>query len=671
MPVLRLVLLWVLLCNLMTPTQQQGDPSEQVAWVRGKESAAVKCGGGSPCVWVNRDAGWVEYIPTTDPRNAGKPQPVPPVAGSWEGDSVNLVISISSFRDKLCPVTLVNMFTKAKYPERLLVQVVQQNVHSADLDCFEHYCALMEKRWKQRANPVDAEIFECPYKDNIHIMRINADEAKGPQWARAIGSVMLQDAFATVNEIKSGSLPVPPTESKWSKWTNISPGGSFCMQMDAHMDVVRDFDRLMINMWVSAKNEMAVLSTYVASTSEMGVSSEHDKGQNGLHEVPHLCMVTLHGANDLPRNWGTKCARMLPEPKLTNAVWGAGLSFSRCHAELKVPYDPHLPFIFDGEEFTRAVRFFTWGYDVYSPNRVWILHNYKDSQSDSKHNSWGSRQADSKIVKPKDKGSILPYDAVPTILVSDHIQRWSTERIKRLLEMGDRLNKDRKASLAIQLSKYGLGDRRTLDQACAFSGVNLKERRMTANRCGNIDYVPYVPHPSGAAYIPLYDEKTEAFIDERDRGSIYYGVELPAELTAMTGTGVELVAELTPMTSTKVALGETQPHSRSKPQIATELKPSNPHSGTKHQHQLSLHGLEPLLALVLGRERLRGLENIQDDFHLDGRRTNLTIQQEIDAIFLLLAALCLATVWIRYRRRLHHGKAFGGDTRLPLGLKTV
>ena len=86
----------------------------------------------------------------------------------------------------------------------------------------------------------------------------------------------------------------------------------------------------------------------------------------------------LHGSNNLPRNWGTKCARSLPEPKLTNAVWGAGLSFSKCHAELKGPYDPHLPHIFDGEEFTRGSRFFTNGYDIYTPNRVYILHNYKE-----------------------------------------------------------------------------------------------------------------------------------------------------------------------------------------------------------------------------------------------------------------------------------------------------
>jgi hypothetical protein len=35
-----------------------------------------------------------------------------------------------------------------------------------------------------------------------------------------------------------------------------------------------------------------------------------------------------------------------------------------------VPVDPHTPGIFDGEEFNRAARFFTYGYDIYTPNRV-------------------------------------------------------------------------------------------------------------------------------------------------------------------------------------------------------------------------------------------------------------------------------------------------------------
>jgi hypothetical protein len=88
------------------------------------------------------------------------------------------------------------------------------------------------------------------------------------------------------------------------------------------------------------------------------------------------CSVIIH----LNALIGTKCARMLKSPKLTNAIWGAGLSFSKCHAERKVPYDPHTPHIFDGEEFSRAARFFTHGYDIYTPHRVYVVHDYKKSQ---------------------------------------------------------------------------------------------------------------------------------------------------------------------------------------------------------------------------------------------------------------------------------------------------
>lgn len=57
-------------------------------------------------------------------------------------------------------------------------------------------------------------------------------------------------------------------------------------------------------------------------------------------------------------------------------MWGAGLSFHRCHAEINVPVDPYLDGVFDGEEGSRGIRFFTHGYDVYSPHRVLVTHDY-------------------------------------------------------------------------------------------------------------------------------------------------------------------------------------------------------------------------------------------------------------------------------------------------------
>ena len=43
-------------------------------------------------------------------------------------------------------------------------------------------------------------------------------------------------------------------------------------------------------------------------------------------------------------------------------------------------YDPFTPGIFDGEEFTKAIRLWTHGYDIYSPHRVYVVHDYHKSQ---------------------------------------------------------------------------------------------------------------------------------------------------------------------------------------------------------------------------------------------------------------------------------------------------
>ena len=42
--------------------------------------------------------------------------------------------------------------------------------------------------------------------------------------------------------------------------------------------------------------------------------------------------------------------------------------------------DPHTPYIFDGEEFSRSMRYWTHGYDVYTPNRIYVVHDYHLSQ---------------------------------------------------------------------------------------------------------------------------------------------------------------------------------------------------------------------------------------------------------------------------------------------------
>ena len=78
---------------------------------------------------------------------------------------------------------------------------------------------------------------------------------------------------------------------------------------------------------------------------------------------------------------------------MTNLVWGAGMSFQKCHAELNVPYDPYLDNVFDGEETSRGIRFFTHGYDVYTPDKVLVTHDYEGHQSNPIIHSWGRKNA--------------------------------------------------------------------------------------------------------------------------------------------------------------------------------------------------------------------------------------------------------------------------------------
>ena len=81
----------------------------------------------------------------------------------------------------------------------------------------------------------------------------------------------------------------------------------------------------------------------------------------------------------------------------------------------------------------------------------------------------------------------------------------------------------------MQRSKYGLGDRRTLQQSIEFSGIDTIHGKILDNRCGNVYFVPFTQHPEGPDYIPAFDEATEGPLDPPDVGSIYYKAKLDLE----------------------------------------------------------------------------------------------------------------------------------------------
>lgn len=271
-------------------------------------------------------------------------------------DKIHLIIA--SFRDRLCPRTLYNVFSRSKNPHRIFVRVLQQIEPDSDLvddaDCWEMLC-------KMYSTPAEHTLlggspFHCEdFTKNIEIVSIDSGLAKGPCDARSKLSALIEHDYRHATDGKHRLEPVHVRD--------------YCMQTDSHMDFSDGFDEKLIEMFHRAENDRAVLSTYVASMKQ---NNQDPK------EVPNLCMITF---TSTWRNWGTKLLRNAKKPKLTNLVWGAGMSFHKCHAELNVPYDPFLDNVFDGEETSRGIRFFTHGYDVYTPDKVLVTHDYEGHQS--------------------------------------------------------------------------------------------------------------------------------------------------------------------------------------------------------------------------------------------------------------------------------------------------
>ena len=89
---------------------------------------------------------------------------------------------------------------------------------------------------------------------------------------------------------------------------------------------------------------------------------------------------------------------------------------------------------------------------------------------------------------------------------------------------GGENNKEK--ALQLKRSKYGLGDRRTLDELIQFSGVDLRNKKATIdgkNRCGNVQWVPFIEHPKGVNFIPSFDDITEEPLDlPYEKTSVWY-----------------------------------------------------------------------------------------------------------------------------------------------------
>ncbi|KAL3810880.1 hypothetical protein ACHAXA_003402 [Cyclostephanos tholiformis] len=449
--------------------------------------------------------------------------PVPPEVIDI-GAETKIFVSVPQFRDgKRCGRTLKRLFEMAKYPDRIVVGLIEQtdpDLEDDDPICLREYCTLAmgrdavggergddeeegEGESKTRAMMRrDAAFRDCPrVTKQIRSVRFSYLYAKGPVYARSFVRKLLG------NE-------------------------EFCMQIDAATDFAKDWDELALNQWMSIGNEYAVLSNVPERDKNYGIMGD----PNVESEVPRQCSIRI-GSEGVPLYSGSGNSRNVADGRaigldvpLLSTSHSSSFAFARCHLETNVPHDPFATQLLETEKFPRFARMWTRGYDVYTPSRN-IVFSYNvalhplhrvEGHGESGERKWPRNDGERRDAHVRMKVMLnIRHGVTEAMESSSSSSSSSSSGGGEGGGLGERIETAR-ANLGI----YGLGKRRTLDQLLNFAGIALPGGSSAeypsghgneGRGCGDPGWVPYDGSVSPRAN--LYDSTGRA--DDLDPEPIF------------------------------------------------------------------------------------------------------------------------------------------------------
>jgi hypothetical protein len=238
------------------------------------------------------------------------------------------------------------------------------------------------------------------YKDNVRVMTLPHTQAKGPTYARQLCSTLYR-------------------------------GETYFLQIDSHTKFAQGWDDTLIDMLRRCPSTKPVLTHYPhtwgtdANASTVPVMCKSKWNDNGILTFEAVAKPLQSGAG------------LKPVPFVAG-----GFIFCRGSMLREVPFDPNLPYLFQGEELLLSARLWTHGYDFYTPDRNVVFHHYIREDS------------------PKFWKDIGDYKRT---------QAATLQKVRYLLgtEPGPPVSMNMNDA-----GLYGLGRARTLQQYWAFAGVD-------------------------------------------------------------------------------------------------------------------------------------------------------------------------------------------------------
>ncbi len=231
-----------------------------------------------------------------------------------------IFVSVAAFRDVLCGQTVEELFSRAAFPQRIFVGIVQQIYPGTDEPCHSPILTNCTNR------------SFCPM-DNIRWRRVLPHEATGPPFGRYVAGLMYQDE-------------------------------KYFMMIDSH-------SRLLPNWDVTVLKHYRMLPT-------KGVISFYPpayEGQKVLKTSMLIFMCSAHFTRENILRMDGK-AVIVPGKPILQPYTAAGFLFGHADFVREVPFDPYLDYIFNGEEITYTIRLWTAGWDAYLPPDAIIWHYY-------------------------------------------------------------------------------------------------------------------------------------------------------------------------------------------------------------------------------------------------------------------------------------------------------
>lgn len=258
---------------------------------------------------------------------------------------------------------------------------------------------------------LDQDCFTIPYPrpDQVRVIDVTLQETRGACWAK-------------------------------SKAFSLNQDEDFFLLIDSHMRFAKNWDVEMVDTLRRTGNPKAFLSTYPAG---------YEPPDQRRFNTPRLAPVKFF---DRVMSQNSVLLDM-PRPMPSYLVAG-GYLFGKREMFVQVPYDPHIYFI--GEEITHAARYFTHGWDGYTPDKC-LIHHYYSRKSSTKHwddekESWG------------------------------RLNQASYKRIRHLLGIERTADPDALA----ELETYCLGDERSLAEFQSLVGVNFNAQVIDRKRYESI-----------------------------------------------------------------------------------------------------------------------------------------------------------------------------------------